>query len=87
MQIALAITLTVIGATVIAVVVSYITSRILIRVAMDRKFPEIMKRADRFIAGSDMSRDFQATIESTSKKLSAMPHETVQIQGYVFACL
>lgn len=82
MKIALTILLAALGAAVIAVISALIISRILVRVAMDRKYPEIMKRADRFIAGSDMSREFQAHIASTSKKLSAMPHETVRIQSY-----
>lgn len=73
-----------IGAATAAVagVSSYITTRYLMRVALDREEPKTIKKAEKLIAGSKISNDFLDRIEASAEKLSAEETETVEIVSH-----
>lgn len=67
------------GFVATAALSSYVSTRILVRVALDRKEPAIMKKAGNAIAGATVDREFLNEVESAAERLKEKPHETVEI--------
>ncbi len=61
---------------------SYLTTRLLVKTALDRKQPKIMKRTRRLISGKTKDEEFAAACIAASEALETQPHERVEIVGH-----
>lgn len=82
------------AASAVAAASSYLTTRLLVKTALDRNQPEIMKKRRRKISGKTKNEAFSSACIAASEALEALPHETVEITaadgvrlvGHYFGC-
>lgn len=74
------------GATVVGIgaitTVSYSITKKLLKIAMDRETPEVLKQKREKITGTEKAEDFMNAITDAQQKLEAREQETVEIEGY-----
>ena len=58
---------------------TYFTTKVLVKIALDRKEPDIVKKAGDAIAGKAADAAFMEEIETAAEKLEKEPHELEQI--------
>lgn len=71
-----------VGGAAVASLSAYVTTRCLMDVALNRKPPKVMQKADRLIAGSKVDREFLDALQAASERLAAQENETVEIIGH-----
>lgn len=69
------------GVVGIAATGAYITTKMLIKTALDREEPEFMKFSKKHIAGGDKDTNFAKVCNVAAKKLKSSEHERVIITG------
>ena len=67
--------------TAAAGIAAYATTKMMIKIALDRKGPGIMKYAGNRISGSDGGTEYDDMCKSAAKTLEETPHELVRIMG------
>ncbi len=70
------------GAAAAASLSAYITTKYLVRTALDREMPKAMKKAENLISGEKVNKDFLEALEKASEELAASPNETVEIVAH-----
>ncbi len=65
-----------------AAAAAYLATRLLVRTALDRNQPKIMKNAGSVIAGSKKNEELDELCRAASERLKAQEHENVEITGY-----
>lgn len=65
----------------LAATTTYFTTRLLVKYALDREVPKIMKNAEEKIAGASMDGEFMKELKVAAESLGDMPHKTVEIFG------
>lgn len=65
--------------TAVASLSSFITTKFLMKMAMDRQEPKLMKRAEEHVSGSMKDTEIYKQLDTAAKKLAAAPTETVEI--------
>lgn len=58
---------------------AYLTTKILVKTAVDRDGPRVMQRAGNLLAGTQMDNQFLAELDAAAKQLEAKKSETVTI--------
>lgn len=58
---------------------AYATTKYLMKVALDRKAPRALRRAEKLISGSQVNDIFLVRLKETAEKLSTRENETVEI--------
>ena len=61
---------------------TYFTTKVLVKIALDRKEPDIVKKAGDAIAGKAADAAFMEEIETAAEKLEKEPHELEQIISF-----
>ncbi|MGN0106170.1 MAG: alpha/beta hydrolase [Hominilimicola sp.] len=80
--------------TAIASLTSYMATKYLVKIALDREEPKALKRMEKIISKSQLSNEFFNKVNETSEKLSKKDSETVEIMchdgttlvGHWFPC-
>ena len=57
---------------------AYVTTKYLVRIALDREEPKAMQRAENLISGSQSSNEFLKELKEAAKKLEEKGNETVK---------
>lgn len=65
--------------TATAALTAYATTKYLMKVALDRKAPKTLRRAEKLISGSQINDTFLIRLKETAEKLSTRENETVEI--------
>lgn len=60
---------------------AYLTTKFLVRVAVDREGPKAMEKAGDFLSGTQKDNQFLSELESAAKRLEAKENEVVEIMG------
>ena len=71
-----------VGVISIASVSAYISTKYLLRMALDREEPVLLKAAEKRISGTGQDNDFIRAMQESAKKLEEKPGETVSIVSY-----
>ena len=58
---------------------AYITTKYLLKMALDREEPKLMKIAEKKVSGSMGNNDFLRALAASGRKLAAKPSETIEI--------
>ncbi len=85
---------TVSALTAVAAASAVFTTKLLVKTALDRNEPQIMKKTSNLISGSSHNGEFKALCASKADCLESQPHETVTITasdgtkliGHFFPC-
>ena len=72
----------VLGATAVFGTAAYLTTKFLMKTAIDREGPKMMTHATNRIAGSLISEEVFKRVADAAAKLEAAPTERVEIQGF-----
>lgn len=72
----------VVAATAAASLSTYLTTRFLVRAAVDREGPKAMQKAGELIAGTQQDNAFLNELNEAAKRLEAKEHETVEIVSH-----
>lgn len=72
----------ILGSTGAAAAVSYLTTRFLMKMAMDREMPKAAQNAGNLIAGRKADDEFIQVLKRTSQKLAETPNEEIEISAY-----
>lgn len=67
------------GSAVMASLSAYITTKYLLKMALDREEPKLMKIAEKKVSGSMGNNDFLRALAASGRKLAAKPSETIEI--------
>ena len=70
------------GVISIASVSAWISTRYLLRMALDREEPVLLKVAEKRISGAERDNGFIRTIQESAKHLEEKPNETISIMSY-----
>lgn len=62
--------------------VMYAATKMLVKTALDREQPQIMKKSGDLISGGKQDEKFTAAYKSAAKKLGETEHETIQITSH-----
>ncbi len=65
-----------------SVAATYLTTKILVKIALDRDEPDFAKKASDAIAGKAVDADFLKELNSAAEKIEKEPHETVNIISF-----
>ena len=69
----------VVGSAAMASLSAYITTKYLLKMALDREEPKLMKLAEKKVSGSIGNTEFARALATSGKRLAAKPNETVEI--------
>ncbi len=69
------------GAAAAASASAYFTTKYLVSVALDRKTPKIMEKAEEYISGTQFDEKFMTYLEECSEKLENTENETVYMDA------
>ena len=72
----------VVAATAAASLSTYLTTKFLIRAAVDREGPKAMRKAGELISGTQQDNAFLNELNEAAKRLEAKEHETVEIVSH-----
>lgn len=61
---------------------AYVTTKYLVRIALDREEPKAMQKAENLISGSQSSNEFLKELKEVAKKLEEKGNETVKIVSH-----
>ena len=61
---------------------AYVTTKYLVRIALDREEPKAMQKAENLISGSQSSNQFLKELKEAPKKLEEKGNETVKIVSH-----
>ncbi len=70
------------GAAALASLTSYVTARMMIKMSLDRKPPEIFENADKMFSGADKEEGFFRAVDEAAEKLQRKENETVSIKSF-----
>ncbi len=70
------------GAAGVSAASSYLTTKYMMHVALDRDIPKAPKGAEKLITGGGPGQDFVDAMLSSSEKLAATPNETVTVTAH-----
>lgn len=61
---------------------AYATTKYLVKIALDREEPRAMKKAEKFISGSQSSNEFIKEVKKDAERLAEKENETVEIVSH-----
>ena len=67
------------GSAAMASLSAYVTTKYLLKMALDREEPRLMKLAEKKVSGSMGNTEFARALATSGKRLAAKPNETVEI--------
>ena len=72
----------VVGSVAMTSLSAYITTKYLLKMALDREEPKLMKLAEKKVSGSLGNTEFARALAASGKRLAAKPNETVEIVAH-----
>ena len=70
------------GVITIASVSAWISTKYLLRMALDREEPVLLKAAEKRISGTEQDNGFIRVMQESAKHLEEKPNETISIMSY-----